>query len=82
MTRWLFKHGVIILNRSNNSWTSIGKSAPQQAGGFEIKYYFVISNITVCREKRFPIGSLANNRCPIMFHYCWICVSYWLSHNI
>ena len=43
------KHGVIILNRSNNSCISTETSAPQQAGGFIIKYYFRISNITECR---------------------------------
>ena len=42
-------HGVIILNRSDNSQISIETSGPQQAGGFIIKYYFGISNITVCR---------------------------------
>ena len=42
-------HGVMILNRSNNSQISIGTSAPQQAGGFIIKYYFGISNITARR---------------------------------
>ena len=45
----LLEHGVIILNRSNNSYISIETSAPQQAGGFIIKYYFGISNITACR---------------------------------
>ena len=30
----MFDHGVIILNRSNNSQISIETSAPQQAGGF------------------------------------------------
>ena len=44
----LVHHGVIILNRSNNSQISIETSAPQQAGGFIIKYYFGISNITAC----------------------------------
>ena len=39
----------MILNRSNNSQISIETSAPQQAGGFIIKYYFGISNITACR---------------------------------
>ena len=34
-----------------------------------------------CRYKRFPIDSLANNRCPIMFDYAKICISYWLSNN-
>ena len=43
------RSGVIILNRSNNSQISIEKSAPQQAGGFIIKCYFGISNITACR---------------------------------
>ena len=67
-------HGDIILNRSNNSLISIETSAPQQVGGFTIKHYFGISNIATCRQKRFPIGSLANNR---MSNH----VSYWLSHN-
>ena len=74
-------HGDIILNRSNNSEISIDTSGLQQAGDILIKQYFGISNIAVCRQKRFPIGSLANNQCPIMFHYAKICVSYWLSHN-
>ena len=39
----------MILNRSNNSQISIETSAPQQAGGFIIKYYFGISNITASR---------------------------------
>ena len=43
------QHGVIILNRSNNSQISIETSTLQQAGGFIIKYYFQISNITACR---------------------------------
>ena len=42
-------HGVIILKWSNNSQISHETSAPQQAGGFIIKYYFGISNITACR---------------------------------
>ena len=42
-------HGVIILNRSNTSYVSVETSAPQQAGGFTIKCYFEISNITPCR---------------------------------
>ena len=66
-----YEHGVIILNRINNSEISIETSAPQQAGAFIIKYYFGISNIT----KR------KNNPCPIMFHCAKICVSCWLSHN-
>ena len=44
-----FCHGVIILTRSNNSYISNETSAPQQTGGFIIKYYFGISNITACR---------------------------------
>ena len=48
-THIVFHHGVIILNRSNNSQISIETSAPQQAGGFIIKCYFGISNITACR---------------------------------
>ena len=39
----------MILNRSNNSQISIETSAPQQAGGFIIKCYFGISNITASR---------------------------------
>ena len=42
-------HGVVILNRSNNSLISIEISGPQQAGGFIMKHYFGISNITACR---------------------------------
>ena len=42
-------HGEILLNRSNNSYISIEAPAPYQAGGFIIKYYFGISNITACR---------------------------------
>ena len=42
-------HGVIILNRSNNSQISIETFAPQQADGFIKKYYFGISNIAACR---------------------------------
>ena len=42
-------HRVIILNRSNNSYISIEISAPQQAGGFIMKYSFGISNFTACR---------------------------------
>ena len=63
-----YEHGVIILNRINNS---IETSTPQQAGGFIIKYYFGISNFTEGK----------NNPCPIMFHCAKICISYWLSHN-
>ena len=48
-TESTWKHGVIILNRINNSRFSIETSAPQQAGGFIIKHYLGISNITVCR---------------------------------
>ena len=47
--RTTLQHRVIILNRSNNSYISIETSAPQQAGGFIIKYYFGISNIAACR---------------------------------
>ena len=67
-------HGDIILNRNNTHRS-------QRAGGIIRNSYFEISNITACRQKRFLIGSLANNRCPIMFHCAKICVSYWLSHN-
>ena len=42
-------HWVIILDRINNSYISIETLVPQQAGGFIIKYYFQISNITACR---------------------------------
>ena len=44
-----FDHGVIILKRSNNSLISVETAAPQQAGGFIIKYDFGVSNITACR---------------------------------
>ena len=81
ITKCFLFHGDIILNRSNNSQISIETSAPQQADGFIINNYFGISNITARRQKRFPTGSLANNRCPVMLHVTKICVSYWLSHN-
>ena len=38
-----------MLNSNNNSKISIETSAPQQAGGFIIKRYFGISNVTACR---------------------------------
>ena len=44
----LLHHGVIILNRSDNSLFSIETSAPQQVGGFILKHYFGISNVTTC----------------------------------
>ena len=75
-------HGDIILNRSNNSYISIETSAPLQAGDFIIKQYFGISNIAARRQKRFPIGCLANNRCPMMFIRAKISVSYWLSITV
>ena len=43
------KYGVIILDRSSNSYLSIETSTPQQAGGFVIKDYFGISNFAACR---------------------------------
>ena len=58
--------GVIILNKSNNSQISIETSAPQQVGGFIIKYYFGISKLPRADKKRLTIGSLANNASPIM----------------
>ena len=51
-----YDHGDIILNRSNNSQISIERSVPQQAAGFIVKYYFGISNISVCRQKKAPVA--------------------------
>ena len=69
----------MILNRNNSSQISISTetSAPQQAGGSIRKSYFGISNFAACRQKRFSIGSLVNNRFSIMYHCAKICVSYW-----
>ena len=44
----LLHHGVIILNSSNNALFSIETSAPQQVGGFILKHYFGIPNVTTC----------------------------------
>ena len=75
------KHGDIMLNTSNNSKICIETSAPQEAGSFVIKRYFGISNIAACIWKTFPIGSLSNNQCPIMFDHGKACFSYWFSHS-
>ena len=64
----IFANIQILEIQYNYSQISIETSAPQQAGGFIIKNYFEISNIVVCRQKRFPTGSQANNRCP-NYHY-------------
>ena len=45
---------------------SIETSASHQAVGFIIKRYNGISNMAVCRQRKFSIGSMTNNRCPIM----------------
>ena len=58
-------------------------------------YLFLFAFLIICTETfyifdylywefRFFVHcfvTLANNRCPIMFHCPKICVSYWLSHN-
>ena len=41
---------------SNDSQISIETSAPQQAGGFIIKYYFGILNITAADKKGFLLA--------------------------
>ena len=58
----------MILSRSSNSYTSIKTYASQQSGVFIIKCYFGISNIATYRQKMSSVGSLINNRCPIIFH--------------
>ena len=52
----LLNYGVIILNRSNNSYISIETSVPQQAGGFIIKYYFGISILLRADKKGFLLA--------------------------
>ena len=51
-----FNHGVIILNRSNNSQISIETSAPQQAGGFIIKCYFEFQILPRADKKDFLLA--------------------------